>query len=177
MDIQKIKEGIDLPDVVESAGIELKRSGSRYLGCCPFHEDKQPSFVVFPDGRFHCFGCGAHGDVFDFTQAVYGCGLKEAMALLGVNDVKPSTSEEWKRIEAERKAKAEFEQWRRRACDEVSTLCRVSRLLLAEIRDVESLEKYGVHYHGLPSYEYHLSILTSNDDQAKQKLRAAGYDG
>lgn len=43
------------------AGIVLERAGSRWRACCPFHAEKDPSFTVYADGSYHCFGCGAHG--------------------------------------------------------------------------------------------------------------------
>ena len=50
------------------------------VACCPFHNDKTPSMKL--DKRFHCFGCGADGDVIDFVAALYGLGKKEAAAQL-----------------------------------------------------------------------------------------------
>ncbi len=46
------------------------------MACCPFHNDKTPSLKL--DRRYHCFGCGADGDVIDFAAALYGLGKKEA---------------------------------------------------------------------------------------------------
>lgn len=43
-------------------GIALVKSGERWKACCPFHSEKTPSFVVYPDGSYYCFGCGVHGD-------------------------------------------------------------------------------------------------------------------
>jgi DNA primase len=49
--------------------VPLKRSGARYTGLCPFHNEKTPSFGVNPEkGFFHCFGCVAGGDVFKFLE-------------------------------------------------------------------------------------------------------------
>ncbi len=50
------------------------------MACCPFHNDKTPSMKL--DRRYHCFGCGADGDVIDFTAALYGLGKKEAAVQL-----------------------------------------------------------------------------------------------
>ena len=72
----------ELPSVYKSVstreaaafyGIEVKRNG---MACCPFHDDKNPSMKVDP--RFHCFGCGADGDVIDLTAPLYNLSLKEA---------------------------------------------------------------------------------------------------
>ena len=61
---------IDLPGFIVSY-IELKRQGDSWVGRCPFHEDRDPSFRVF-DGHFHCFGCSAHGNAVDFVQRLTG---------------------------------------------------------------------------------------------------------
>jgi RecA-family ATPase len=53
---------------VVSQRVQLKRAGRDFKGCCPFHEDKTPSFTVYDDGRFHCFGCGVDGTVFDYIM-------------------------------------------------------------------------------------------------------------
>ncbi len=85
-DFDRIKRAIlDQVDLVElvSEHVALKRRGSRYLACCPFHTEKTPSFNVVPDrGIFKCFGCGAAGDAFSFVQKRENISFKEAMQLL-----------------------------------------------------------------------------------------------
>jgi hypothetical protein len=68
----------------------LRRVGSEELGLCPLHGEKTPSFRVNEDkGVFHCFGCGAGGDVFRFIELVEGVPFKEALSLLGMTDNPP----------------------------------------------------------------------------------------
>jgi DNA primase len=69
-DFAEVKTSYPLLDVVERAGVHLKRSGTnRFLGRCPFHEDRTPSFFVYLDRqRFVCYGCKAWGDVLDFVR-------------------------------------------------------------------------------------------------------------
>src|SRR6056300_1359796 len=58
-------------DVVEVIGkrIQLKKAGREFKACCPFHDEKTPSFTVSPDkGFYHCFGCGAHGTALGFLM-------------------------------------------------------------------------------------------------------------
>ena len=63
--------------------VPLKRSGARYTGLCPFHNEKSPSFGVNPEkGFFHCFGCGAGGDVFKFLELHEKVGFQEAVRML-----------------------------------------------------------------------------------------------
>lgn len=58
----------------------LRKLGSRYTALCPFHQEKTPSFVIYPDNSFHCFGCQAHGDAIDFMKLIKGCSFKEAIS-------------------------------------------------------------------------------------------------
>ena len=74
-----IKETADIVQVVGEV-VELKRAGNRLTGLCPFHSEKTPSFTVNPQGRFfHCFGCGEHGDVFDFLMKYHRMEFPEAL--------------------------------------------------------------------------------------------------
>ncbi|MBQ3490220.1 MAG: DNA primase [Clostridia bacterium] len=66
--IEEIKYRNKIEDVISSY-VNLKRAGSNYQGVCPFHSEKTPSFTVFPNTEtFHCFGCGAGGDVISFVM-------------------------------------------------------------------------------------------------------------
>ncbi|MEJ2056644.1 MAG: DNA primase [Desulfofustis sp.] len=77
-----IKERADLVEIV-SQHVDLKRSGFRYLGSCPFHQEKTPSFTVHPDQQFyHCFGCKASGDVFSFMMEYHHMDFPEALKTL-----------------------------------------------------------------------------------------------
>ena len=68
---QKLKDATDLEKVVSEYVPDLQRSGSSFKACCPFHDEKTPSFYVHPDrGFYHCFGCGAGGDVIKFIQEI-----------------------------------------------------------------------------------------------------------
>lgn len=60
----------------------LKKLGSRYTALCPLHDEDTPSFVIYPDNSFHCFGCQAHGDVIDFIRKIKGCSFREAIGQL-----------------------------------------------------------------------------------------------
>src|SRR5438128_2156908 len=76
-----------LPAVV-GASVKLIRAGNEWKACCPLHADRSPSFTIFDGGeRFHCFGCGAGGDVLDFIQQAYNIGLREAVAMLDGGNV------------------------------------------------------------------------------------------
>ena len=80
--IDEIKSNNDIVDVI-SEYVVLKRSGRNFLGLCPFHKEKTPSFSVSPDKQiFHCFGCGIGGDVFKFICQIENIGYREAIETL-----------------------------------------------------------------------------------------------
>ncbi len=78
----RIRDATDIVDLV-SEHVQLTRRGRNFLGLCPFHEEKTPSFNVNPDRQFyHCFGCGAGGDVFKFIQEIDRVTFVEAVKFL-----------------------------------------------------------------------------------------------
>ena len=81
--VDEIKERLDIVDLI-SEYVPLKKAGRNYKGLCPFHTEKTPSFIVFPDGqRWHCFGaCGTGGDAFTFIQKIENMDFAEALTFL-----------------------------------------------------------------------------------------------
>ena len=80
--IDEIRRNNDIVDVI-SQYVNLKKSGRSFFGLCPFHSEKSPSFAVSPDKQiFHCFGCGAGGNVFHFIQKIENVGFKESVEML-----------------------------------------------------------------------------------------------
>ena len=70
---KEIKDAVSVRDAASFYGYTVGRGG---MMCCPFHDDKHPSMKV--DTRFHCFGCGADGDVINFVQMLFGLDAKQA---------------------------------------------------------------------------------------------------
>jgi DNA primase len=80
--IEEIRTNNDIVDVI-SKYVTLKRSGRNFFGLCPFHKEKSPSFAVSPDKQiFHCFGCGAGGNVIHFISKIEGLDFKDTLELL-----------------------------------------------------------------------------------------------
>lgn len=77
--IQELQEKVDIEEVI-SSHVNLKRRGKTLTGLCPFHNEKTPSFTVYPDTRsFYCFGCGAGGDVITFIRRIENLDYVEAV--------------------------------------------------------------------------------------------------
>lgn len=77
--IQELQDKIDIEQVI-SSNITLKRRGKTLVGLCPFHNEKTPSFTVYPESRsFYCFGCGAGGDVISFVRRMENLDYIEAV--------------------------------------------------------------------------------------------------
>jgi DNA primase len=83
--IQDLLNRIDIVDVV-GRYVQLKKGGANFMGLCPFHNEKSPSFTVSPTKQFyHCFGCGAHGTAIGFLMEFSGMGFVEAVKDLAQN--------------------------------------------------------------------------------------------
>ncbi len=95
--ISEIKTRLDVVDVVGQK-VTLKKAGQTFKGLCPFHGEKTPSFVVFPDkGNYHCFGCGANGDIFTFVMKTENLDFAEALRVLAARagvELKPRLTED-----------------------------------------------------------------------------------
>lgn len=86
-DIDRIRRDVSLVATARSFGIDLEPDGNEWVGCCCFHDERTPSFTIFTGRdhveRFQCFGCGAKGDVIDFTEKLKGVSTGEAIKILG----------------------------------------------------------------------------------------------
>lgn len=81
-DVREIKSKLDIVDVI-SEYVPLKKRGQTFWGCCPFHNEKTPSFSVSPERQtFHCFGCGKGGDLFSFVMEREHLEFREALERL-----------------------------------------------------------------------------------------------
>ncbi len=80
--LDQLKQKNDIVSIV-SRYVRLDKKGSKYWGCCPFHNEKTPSFTVMQDeGLFYCFGCKEHGDVISFVQKIESCEFMDAVKIL-----------------------------------------------------------------------------------------------
>ena len=74
-------------DVARSAGLELRQRGGKLWACCPFHNERTPSFAVYPDGRgWYCFACHRGGDAAALYQQLYGVPIGDALRAVGKDE-------------------------------------------------------------------------------------------
>lgn len=86
-EIDRLKTMVSIEQIICQV-VKLHRSGMRWRGHCPFHRDSRPSFFIYPESRhFHCYGCGAHGDILDFLMRFerlpFSAGLARLRQLAG----------------------------------------------------------------------------------------------
>ena len=126
--INEIKYKNDISDIISQYSV-LKRRGKNLVGLCPFHNEKTPSFTVYPEnGSFYCFGCGATGDVITFTSRLLGISNASAARQLardfGISAEEPSEYP----VIPKSQAQKDFENW----CHFASEILRRYNQLLFE---------------------------------------------
>src|SRR3954454_16944826 len=101
--IDDLKNRADIVRIIQPYA-ELKKTGSNWMACCPFHQEKTPSFSVNPSkGFYKCFGCGKGGSVYNFLMEIEGLNFPEAIKrvaeITGVQLPEPVDDEQFKRSE------------------------------------------------------------------------------
>ena len=114
--VDRVKQAADIVEVI-SAHTDLRRQGARFVGLCPFHDERTPSFSVEPQEKlYHCFGCGVGGDVIKFVEEKDGLNFAEAVELLADRyGVELEREQEDPRAEAKRQRRRRLEQLLERA--------------------------------------------------------------
>jgi DNA primase len=109
--LERVKQTADIVEVI-SAHTDLRRQGARWVGLCPFHEERTPSFSVdAQDKLYHCFGCGVGGDVIKFVEEKEGLGFADAVELLADRyGVELEREREDPRAEARRRQRRRLEE-------------------------------------------------------------------
>ncbi len=171
MDIQVAKQNISLVQVANEAGVQLRKS----VGKCPFHKDRNPSFTIYQDRRYYCFGCHAKGDVIDFVRNYYNLDFPGALKFLGIK-TGPLTADEKRVIERRKyrqKLLSEYRSWEQEVIDRLSLMIRCTNLVKPLIKcmaDAMILDR-------LPWWEHLLEILLSGDGKEKLKVYNEAENG
>jgi DNA primase len=178
--LERVKQAADIVEVV-SAHTDLRRQGARYVGLCPFHDERTPSFSVEPQEKlYHCFGCGVGGDVIKFVEEKEGLGFTEAVEVLADRyGVELEREQEDPRAEARRQRRRRLEQLLDRAAAYYSNYLWESkeaakaREYLGErgLRE-EVLRAFGVGY--APSAWDTILIRGQQAGFSVEELRAVG---
>jgi DNA primase len=178
--LERLKQTADIVEVV-SAHTDLRRQGARWVGLCPFHEERTPSFSVDAQEKlYHCFGCGVGGDVIKFVEEKEGLGFAEAVELLADRyGVELEREQEDPRAEARRQQRRRLEQLLDRAASFYSNYLWESKES-AKARDYlaerglgeEALRGFGVGY--APSAWDKILVLGQQAGFGVEELRAVG---
>ncbi len=184
----EVKNYLTARQTAEHYGLQVKRNG---LACCPFHDDKHPSMKI--DKNYHCFACGAGGDVIDYVSRMYGLSQYDA-ALKLIEDfhlpieVKGSTKFNHQEKTQIRKAKAEqdrifhikkrFKKWCSQTTDtlknSLSEIEQVGFFLKDKPPEIIFSEDYARMLHAEPLIGYWLDILCLGSTEDKQELFIKG---
>lgn len=156
------KNNLDIISIIESAGVELKPSGTRHVGLCPFHADKDPSFYIFDNNRFKCFGCSEHGDVIDFVQKYYDLSFPDALKHLGLEkgELTPRMKAEIELKRVERQKAEKNKKFRTDLQDTLLILVSATKKAAKNFKTIDGLEKYGDILQPLSWWEYCLDLIS-----------------
>ncbi|WP_042458503.1 DNA primase [Neobacillus dielmonensis] len=171
---EKIDEVRQAVDIVEIIGdyVQLKKQGRNYFGLCPFHGENSPSFSVSPDKQiFHCFGCGAGGNVFSFLMDIEGISFQEAAVKLAAK-VNIDLDLNLSSVHTERKASKEIQAM----LDAHELLRKFYHHLLVNTKEGqhaleyllergfthESIDKFQIGY-SLNSWDFVVKFLSKRD--------------
>lgn len=179
--IQQIREAADIVQIIGDT-VALKRRGVQWVGLCPFHTEKTGSFNVNPERhKFHCFGCGAGGDVIDFLKEAKGLDWQTALKLAadraGIHidlDAKPGLApKQFKKLAApmprvdEKEQwldKTEIFQWRLRPMlEEFDEWIWKKGITRATVRELARMEALGIRRNGQLCFCYETGVKIRRD--------------
>lgn len=165
-------KNIDLVSLAYAHGIETKKAGNRHIGLCPFHSEKTPSFFIFQDNHFHCFGCHASGDAATFIQKLYGCSFPEALERLSIKKAdKPfSYSMQVNKIKTKRALVESFRAWEADYSSRLGKLIVAAYQCLFRVKTQDDLDKITWVHNPLSIWEYRLHVLCYGTDKEKYEL-------
>jgi DNA primase len=178
--LERVKQTADIVEVI-SAHTDLRRQGARWVGLCPFHDERTPSFSV--DGQeklYHCFGCGVGGDVIKFIEEKDGLGFAEAVELLADRyGVELEREQEDPRAEAKRQRRRRLEQLLDRTAGyyanflwEAPEAGKAREYLAGRGLNEETLREFGVGY--APSAWDKILVRGQQAGFSVEELRSVG---
>lgn len=166
-----IESKSDIVETVEMlTGETLQKRGKHYRMLCPFHAEREPSFIAdINRQRAHCFGCNWDGDSIAFTMKYHNCTFKETLKILGVNGNGKKFKPDPKRSR-QRELLKKYEAWKATylnyLCDSLRRLDR----LQVKAKTLRQVERMSWAYHRASEWECHFEILLSKDEEIKFDL-------
>lgn len=152
---ERVKQQADIVRLVGDY-VRLKKSGQNFVGLCPFHSEKTPSFAVHPGKQiYHCFGCGTGGDVFKFVMEMEKCGFPDAVRLVAERSGIPvparrARTPEERREQTERQALLEMHraaaEFFRRQLGATAEGRAAAAYLQDRGLEKETIERFGIGY-------------------------------
>ncbi|MBQ6247299.1 MAG: DNA primase, partial [Kiritimatiellae bacterium] len=147
--LEEIRARTDIVELIGSR-IPLKRASADFKACCPFHKEKTPSFIVSPARRtFHCFGCGAHGDVFKYLMMSDGMTFVDAVRFLAQRcGVTLDLAEDYEAVERGvlMRINAELAAFYQRCLRQIAEASKARDYLASRKLDGETAERFGIGY-------------------------------
>ena len=168
-----VKYGVSCREAAERYGVEVNHYG---MALCPFHNDRHPSLYV-TDDHYHCFACGAHGDVIDFAAKMFGLPLYDAAQRLAADfhltpDKPPSAAAlHAKRIRTEAQQLKANERLCFSVLSDYARVLRDWKVQYAPQSPAEAPdERFVEACHKLDEVEYYLDILTSGNSYERSEV-------
>jgi hypothetical protein len=175
-----VKEKIPTIQAVKIYGLNLKQQSGRWWANCPFHQDKHPSFVIFPDGGWRCFGCGiSGGDSIDFVSKLFNISQGEALKKLArdfrITLQRGNSRPRHKAVEKTQENETKYQKYITLRNDVIEYLYRLFRLYSKIKLDIENQEdinspEFVEACHKQDIVEYFIDILNGEDIEAQLKV-------
>lgn len=175
MTVDEIKEKYSMSDIVSRYGFHPNRSG---FVCCPFHKgDRQASMKIYQKD-YHCFGCGANGDIFSFVQKIEGIPFREAFVLLGgtYNHVKENRflmqmkiAQREREMKKAKAAEKEFQQWRKERLTQITTTLQICDSLQNTYKPLTS--EWDILIEEKQKNEYKWEVLAYGTREEMEEMR------
>lgn len=147
--IEEIKQRVDIVDLIGSR-VKLSRAGANFKACCPFHDERTPSFMVSPARRaYHCFGCGESGDAFKFLMKTDGLtfvdAVKQLAKTVGV-EIEETYDKEAGVRAALIKLHAELSAFYVRCLNDLPEAAAAREYLASRKLDADTVKRFGIGY-------------------------------
>ena len=169
---EEIKKTVSAREAAEAYGIRVNRSG---MARCPFHDDRAPSMKL--DSRYHCFGCGADGDVIDLTALLFGLNAREAAEKLaddfGISykKWKPPRREQRQQVRKQKVQAVRFKETERKFCRILTDYYHLMKLWQSERAPKSPDEEWDDYFYealqNMAEVEYVMDCFLTADLEEK----------